>query len=207
MSLPLHGSLPRPCPKPRRLAKENGFFPLLLVVAKPAIIDNLLTREWTLLAMLLTLTTTHAARHGPGLSCCTRTRLAARVSRSASGRPMYSTRKLPRIAAPPPCCWTWTLWRWSGAGAAFPSTALAQYVNDRPYVASSLMSVAIAQVLGPALDGRSKERPELAGTPIPLCRHARSAALPGRRESVLRGLPAARLRDRGRPLSARRAIR
>ena len=47
-------------------------------------------------------------------------------------------------------------------------TVLAQYVNDRPYVASSLMSVAIAQVLGPALDGRSKERPELAGTPIPL---------------------------------------
>ena len=47
-------------------------------------------------------------------------------------------------------------------------TALAQYVNDRPYVASSFMSVAIAQVLGPALDGRSKERPELARTPIPL---------------------------------------
>ena len=47
-------------------------------------------------------------------------------------------------------------------------TALAQYVNDRPYVASSFMSVAIAQVLGPALDGRSKERPELAKTPIPL---------------------------------------
>ena len=41
-------------------------------------------------------------------------------------------------------------------------TVLAQYVNDRPYVASSFMSVAIAQVLGPALDGRSKERPELA---------------------------------------------
>jgi 3' terminal RNA ribose 2'-O-methyltransferase Hen1 len=47
-------------------------------------------------------------------------------------------------------------------------SVLAQYVNDRPYVASSLMSVAIAQVLGPALDGRSKERPELAGTAIPL---------------------------------------
>ncbi len=45
---------------------------------------------------------------------------------------------------------------------------LAQYVNDRPYVASSLMSVAIAQVLGPALDGRSKERPALAQMPIPL---------------------------------------
>ena len=47
-------------------------------------------------------------------------------------------------------------------------TVLAQYVNDRPYVASSFMSVAIAQVFGPALDGRSKERPELAQTPIPL---------------------------------------
>ncbi len=47
-------------------------------------------------------------------------------------------------------------------------TVLAQYVNDRPYVASSFMSVAIAQLLGPALDGRSKERPELTSTPIPL---------------------------------------
>lgn len=47
-------------------------------------------------------------------------------------------------------------------------TVLAQYVNDRPYVASSFMSVAIAQVLGPALDGRSKERPELTQTAIPL---------------------------------------
>jgi 3' terminal RNA ribose 2'-O-methyltransferase Hen1 len=47
-------------------------------------------------------------------------------------------------------------------------SVLAQYVNDRPYVASSLMSVAIAQVLGPALDGRSKERSELAKTRIPL---------------------------------------
>ncbi len=47
-------------------------------------------------------------------------------------------------------------------------TVLAQYVNDRPYVASSFMSVAIAQVLGSALDGRSKDRPGLAQTPIPL---------------------------------------
>ncbi len=47
-------------------------------------------------------------------------------------------------------------------------TVLAQYVNDRPYVASSFMSVAIAQVLGSALDGRSKDRPELAQTSIPL---------------------------------------
>jgi 3' terminal RNA ribose 2'-O-methyltransferase Hen1 len=46
--------------------------------------------------------------------------------------------------------------------------ALAQYVNDRPYVASSLLSVAIGQVFGTALLGRSKERTALAETPIPL---------------------------------------
>src|SRR4051812_6584985 len=46
--------------------------------------------------------------------------------------------------------------------------ALDQYVNDRPYVASSFMSVAIAQVFGSALADKSRERPELAATPIPL---------------------------------------
>lgn len=45
---------------------------------------------------------------------------------------------------------------------------LAQYVNDRPYVASSFLSVAIAQVLGSALNGRCKDRPELVTTPLPL---------------------------------------
>jgi 3' terminal RNA ribose 2'-O-methyltransferase Hen1 len=45
---------------------------------------------------------------------------------------------------------------------------LEQYVNDRPYVASSFLSVAISRVLGSALGGRSKERPELAETAIPL---------------------------------------
>ena len=38
-----------------------------------------------------------------------------------------------------------------------------QYVNDRPYVASSLMSVAISQVFGTALSGRCRDKPELAG--------------------------------------------
>jgi len=45
---------------------------------------------------------------------------------------------------------------------------LAQYVNDRPYVASSFMSVAISQVFGSALRGSSRERPALAQTAIPL---------------------------------------
>jgi 3' terminal RNA ribose 2'-O-methyltransferase Hen1 len=55
---------------------------------------------------------------------------------------------------------------------------LDQYVNDRPYVASSFLSVAIAEVFGSALNGRSRERPELAGTPIPL--EATLPALPAR---------------------------
>ena len=46
--------------------------------------------------------------------------------------------------------------------------ALAPYVSDRPYVASSFLSVAIAQVFSSALSSRSKERPELAETAIPL---------------------------------------
>lgn len=45
---------------------------------------------------------------------------------------------------------------------------LQQYVNDRPYVASSLMSVAIAEVYGTAMAGNSKVRPELVEQAIPL---------------------------------------
>lgn len=52
-----------------------------------------------------------------------------------------------------------------GTGGTF---ALEQYVNDRPYVCSSFMSVAIAKAYSAALNGRSKERQELADTPIPL---------------------------------------
>lgn len=43
---------------------------------------------------------------------------------------------------------------------------LAQYVNDRPYVASSFLSVAIAEAFGTALAGRSKDRPELAAASL-----------------------------------------
>ena len=43
---------------------------------------------------------------------------------------------------------------------------LDQYVNDRPYVSSSFLSVAMSRVLGTAMGGRSKERQELADTPL-----------------------------------------
>jgi 3' terminal RNA ribose 2'-O-methyltransferase Hen1 len=41
-------------------------------------------------------------------------------------------------------------------------------VNDRPYVASSFMSVALAKVFGTAMTGRCDDRPELAASRIPL---------------------------------------
>jgi len=49
--------------------------------------------------------------------------------------------------------------------------ALAEYVNDRPYAASSFLSVAISKAFGTAMSGRSSERQELAGTPISLEAH------------------------------------
>jgi 3' terminal RNA ribose 2'-O-methyltransferase Hen1 len=55
---------------------------------------------------------------------------------------------------------------------------LDQYVNDRPYASSSFLSVAIAQVYGSALQGRCKDRPELATARIPLS--ARIDVLPVR---------------------------
>ena len=64
---------------------------------------------------------------------------------------------------------------------------LDQYVNDRPYVASSFLSVAIAQVYGSALGGRCKDRPELIDQPWPL--EARIAVVPCRGgEAILRDL-------------------
>jgi 3' terminal RNA ribose 2'-O-methyltransferase Hen1 len=55
---------------------------------------------------------------------------------------------------------------------------LEQYVNDRPYVASSFLSVAIARVLREAMAGRSKERQALAESLMPL--EARITVLPSR---------------------------
>jgi 3' terminal RNA ribose 2'-O-methyltransferase Hen1 len=66
-------------------------------------------------------------------------------------------------------------------------SSLRQYVNDRPYVASSFMSTALLKVFGSAMSGSSKDRPELAATPIPLT--ARLAMLPSKGgEPVLRRL-------------------
>jgi 3' terminal RNA ribose 2'-O-methyltransferase Hen1 len=64
---------------------------------------------------------------------------------------------------------------------------LAAYVSDRPYAASSFLSVAISQVFRTAMTGRCEQKQDLADTPIPLI--AKIPVLPSRgREGFLRGL-------------------
>ncbi|HKV04140.1 MAG TPA: 3' terminal RNA ribose 2'-O-methyltransferase Hen1 [Candidatus Acidoferrales bacterium] len=60
---------------------------------------------------------------------------------------------------------------------------LEEYVNDRPYAASSFLSVAIARTFGTAMAGKSKERQKLADTRLPL--EARIAVLPCRGGEIL----------------------
>jgi 3' terminal RNA ribose 2'-O-methyltransferase Hen1 len=72
-------------------------------------------------------------------------------------------------------------------GPAGEGGLLDQYVNDRPYVASSFLSVALSQVYGSALSGKSRERQELTQTSLPFV--ARLAVVPCRGgEGLLRRL-------------------
>jgi 3' terminal RNA ribose 2'-O-methyltransferase Hen1 len=70
-----------------------------------------------------------------------------------------------------------------GKGRRDSGFSLAQYVNDRPYAASSMLSVALGRVFRTALTGRCDARPELVGTPLPLEVHL--PALPSRGGSAL----------------------
>jgi 3' terminal RNA ribose 2'-O-methyltransferase Hen1 len=70
----------------------------------------------------------------------------------------------------------------SGAGRS-----LEQYVNDRPYVASSFLSVAIGQVFRSAMAGNAREKADLVDQPLPLT--ATLAVVPCRGgEALLRRL-------------------
>ena len=77
-----------------------------------------------------------------------------------------------------------------GRGAAGPEAfSLAQYVNDRPYAASSMLAVALGKVFASARRGISKERPELAETADPAGGVPAGGAVPrrrGRRRALLR---------------------
>ncbi len=45
--------------------------------------------------------------------------------------------------------------------------SLGHYVNDRPYVASSFMSVALSKAFSSAMNGNCKDKPELVNVPLP----------------------------------------
>lgn len=62
--------------------------------------------------------------------------------------------------------------------------ALGQYVNDRPYAASSMLAVAIGKVFRTAMAGRCTARPELPGRPLPLRLHLPALRSAGGAEQV-----------------------
>ncbi len=73
-----------------------------------------------------------------------------------------------------------------GGGQGGPDGfVLGQYVNDRPYAASSLLAVALGRVFGTALAGRCEARPELVDAELPL--EIRIPALPARAASAALG--------------------
>ena len=75
----------------------------------------------------------------------------------------------------------------SGRRGISSNFALEQYVNDRPYAVSSFMSVSISKVIGSALSGKCKDKPELIDKPLQLT--ANLPVLPCRGgEGFLRGL-------------------
>jgi 3' terminal RNA ribose 2'-O-methyltransferase Hen1 len=53
-------------------------------------------------------------------------------------------------------------------GRAAEGFTLGQYVNDRPYAASSMLAMSVKDVFRTALTGRCDARPDLAATPLPL---------------------------------------
>ena len=57
--------------------------------------------------------------------------------------------------------------------------ALAEYVNDRPYVASSFLSVALSKAFGTAMNGTCKDRPALPALPLPLAITVAVVSAPG----------------------------
>ncbi len=61
---------------------------------------------------------------------------------------------------------------------------LDQYVNDRPYVANSFLSVAIGRAFGQSMSGRSKQRQALAERALPFVVRVTPVAVAGGREMV-----------------------
>lgn len=71
------------------------------------------------------------------------------------------------------------------AGKGF---SLGHYVNDRPYVASSFMSVALSKAFSTAMNGRCTHKPELAEMPIPFEVKISVLSAPAGGETLIRAL-------------------
>jgi len=74
----------------------------------------------------------------------------------------------------------------SHRGPAGEGFALEQYVNDRPYAASSFLSVALSKAFNTAMNGTCKDRPELPDTLLPL--EVTVSVMPAASAEQLRGL-------------------
>jgi 3' terminal RNA ribose 2'-O-methyltransferase Hen1 len=64
-------------------------------------------------------------------------------------------------------------------GARQANWALGQYVNDRPFVASSFLSTAISRIFGTALNGTCQKRPELVDQELDLTARLPAFPAPG----------------------------
>ena len=78
---------------------------------------------------------------------------------------------------------------------------LAQYVNDRPYAASSMLAVALKEAFRTALTGRCDAQPELAESSIPLAIHVPALRCRGGADAGQNRLRAARLDRRDQQAS------
>jgi 3' terminal RNA ribose 2'-O-methyltransferase Hen1 len=75
-------------------------------------------------------------------------------------------------------------------GHSAEAFTLGQYVNDRPYAASSLLAVALSRVFKTAMAGRCDARPQAAATPLPLELHVPALPCHGGRAPQGQGGPA-----------------
>jgi 3' terminal RNA ribose 2'-O-methyltransferase Hen1 len=75
--------------------------------------------------------------------------------------------------------------RGKGSGGA-DGFSLAQYVNDRPYAASSMLAVALGRVFRTAMSGRCDARPELPERRLPLEIHVPVMPCRGGRDVAVR---------------------
>src|SRR3954465_6547624 len=113
--------------------------------------------------MLLTITTTHAPASGPGY-------LLPKTPGSLQSFDLsFGRAHVFYPEASPERCTAALLLDVDPVGLVRRpgEAALAQYVSDRPSVASSFLSVAIGQVYGSALAGRSRDRPDLVERALP----------------------------------------